>query len=102
MKRIALATAFLACLSAQASAQQYYVSEIITLATYFCPVGTLPADGRTLPISQNTPLFSLIGTNYGGNGTTTFQLPNVKPVLTASRYPLIACIATTGIFPARN
>ncbi len=43
----------------------------------FAPRDTALAVGQLLPISQNTAVFSLIGTTYGGNGTTTFQLPNL-------------------------
>ena len=41
------------------------------------PGGWLPADGRLLPINQFLPLFAVIGTTYGGNGTTDFALPNL-------------------------
>ncbi len=43
----------------------------------FAPNGTLLANGQLLPISQNTALFSILGTTYGGNGTTNFALPNL-------------------------
>jgi microcystin-dependent protein len=42
------------------------------------PNGFLPADGRLMSIAQNTALFSLIGTTYGGNGVTTFALPDLR------------------------
>ncbi|UNU45030.1 phage tail protein [Sphingopyxis sp. YF1] len=42
----------------------------------FCPRGWMAAQGQILSIAQNTALFSLLGTNYGGNGQTTFALPN--------------------------
>ena len=41
-------------------------------------VGGLPCDGQTLQIAQNTTLFSLIGTNFGGDGQTTFKLPDLR------------------------
>jgi microcystin-dependent protein len=44
----------------------------------FTPSGWLPCNGQTLAISQYTALFALLGTTYGGNGTTTFQLPNLQ------------------------
>ena len=44
----------------------------------FPPAGWAFCDGQLLPISQNTALFSLLGTTYGGNGTTTFALPNLQ------------------------
>lgn len=55
---------------------QPYIGEIQLFCFNFNPRGWAFANGATLPISQNTALFSLIGTIYGGNGTTTFQLPN--------------------------
>lgn len=43
----------------------------------FAPTGWALCDGQLLPISQNTALFALLGTNFGGNGTSTFALPNL-------------------------
>jgi microcystin-dependent protein len=44
----------------------------------FAPVGWAFCQGQILPIAQNTALFSLLGTYYGGNGTSTFALPNLQ------------------------
>src|ERR1700679_2684634 len=44
----------------------------------FAPVGWAMCNGQLLPISQNTALFSLIGTFYGGDGRSTFALPNLQ------------------------
>ena len=55
---------------------QPYIGEIQLFGFNFNPRGWAFANGATLPISQNTALFSLVGTIYGGNGQTTFQLPN--------------------------
>ena len=55
---------------------QPFIGEIQIFGFNFNPRGWAFANGATLPISQNTALFSLIGTIYGGNGQTTFQLPN--------------------------
>lgn len=55
-----------------------YIGEIITVGFNFCPRGTLEADGRLLAIAQNTALFSLYGTIYGGDGRTTFALPDLR------------------------
>ena len=59
--------------------------------------GGVPAAGQVLSISQNTALFSLIGTMYGGNGQTTFQLPDLRP---AAPNGLTYTICTEGIFPS--
>ncbi|HYE59285.1 MAG TPA: tail fiber protein [Rhodothermales bacterium] len=55
-----------------------FLSEIKIFAFYFPPRGWAFCNGQLLPISQNTALFSLLGTTYGGNGTTTFALPNLQ------------------------
>jgi len=63
-----------------------------------------PADGRLLLISQNTALFSLIGPLYGGDGATTFALPDLRAVTpkSANGQALIYSICTQGIFPTRH
>ena len=53
-----------------------FIGEIQIFGFNYAPEGWAQCNGATLLINQNTALFSLIGTTYGGNGTTTFQLPN--------------------------
>lgn len=55
-----------------------FLGEIQLLAFDFPPAGWMVCNGATLPINQYTALFSLIGITYGGNGTSTFQLPNLS------------------------
>lgn len=55
-----------------------YLGQIIIFPFDFEPTGWALCDGRLLPISQNTALFSLIGTKFGGDGRTTFALPDYK------------------------
>jgi microcystin-dependent protein len=54
-----------------------FVAEIRIFAGDFAPTGWATCDGQLLPISQNTALFSLLGTFYGGDGKSTFALPNM-------------------------
>lgn len=54
-----------------------FVGEIQAFAFGFVPKGWALCDGSLLPIQRNIPLFSLIGTFYGGNGTTNFAVPNL-------------------------
>jgi len=61
-----------------ACATDPYLGQICVFAFNFCPRGWAAADGATLSISQNTALFSLLGTTYGGNGQTTFALPDLR------------------------
>lgn len=55
-----------------------YVGEIRTFAFGQIPRGWAPCNGQLLAISTNAALFSILGTNYGGNGTTNFALPNLQ------------------------
>ena len=55
-----------------------FVAEIRMFACNFAPTGWAMCNGQLMPIAQNTALFSLIGTFYGGNGTSTFALPNLQ------------------------
>jgi microcystin-dependent protein len=55
-----------------------FVGEIRMFGFNFPPQGWAMCNGQLLPISQNQALFSLIGTFYGGNGTTNFALPNLQ------------------------
>ena len=54
-----------------------YLGEICLMATDFCPRYTVEAAGQILPIQTNQALFSLYGTTYGGDGVTTFALPDL-------------------------
>jgi microcystin-dependent protein len=55
-----------------------FVGEILFFPFNFAPIGFAFCRGQLLPIAQNTALFSLLGTTYGGNGTTNFALPNLQ------------------------
>lgn len=55
-----------------------FVAEIRIFAGNFTPTGWALCNGQLMPISQNTALFSLLGTNYGGDGKSTFGLPNLQ------------------------
>lgn len=62
---------------------QPYVGEIRIFAGNFPPIGWMFCDGQLLPISENETLFNLIGTTYGGDGQSTFALPDLR-----SRIPI--------------
>jgi microcystin-dependent protein len=55
-----------------------FLAEVRILPYNFAPKGWATCDGQLLPISQNTALFSLLGTYYGGDGKSTFALPNLE------------------------
>jgi len=71
----------------------------ITLFPYnFAPQGWMSCAGQLLPINQNQALFSLLGTNFGGDGRTTFALPNLPATDKGLQY----CIAINGVYPTRD
>src|SRR5579862_7454350 len=55
-----------------------FLGEIRMFGFNFAPVGWAMCNGQLLSIAQNTALFALLGTTYGGNGTTTFALPDLQ------------------------
>lgn len=55
-----------------------YIGQVIAVGFSFAPVGWALCDGTLLPISQNTALYSLIGTTYGGDGMNNFALPDLR------------------------
>jgi len=57
-----------------------FIGEIRIVGFNFAPTGWALCNGQLLSISQNTALFSLLGTFYGGNGTSTFALPNLQGI----------------------
>ena len=81
-RKVALALAVTAsplAFTAPAQAQvDPYIGQMMQVGFNFCPRGWVAASGQLLSISQNTALFSLLGTNFGGNGTTNFQLPDMR------------------------
>ncbi|WP_317173241.1 phage tail protein [Hymenobacter duratus] len=71
--------------TASVQGEYVYIGEIIMFAGNFPPRGYAFCDGQILAIAQNTALFSLLGTTYGGNGQTTFALPDLR-----GRFPMHA------------
>lgn len=64
--------------TALAGGNQPFVGEIMWVPYNFAPTGWALCNGQILSIAQNTALFSLLGTTYGGNGQTTFALPDAR------------------------
>jgi microcystin-dependent protein len=72
---------------------QPFIGQIQPMAFNFPPKGWAQCDGQTLNIAQNAALFSLLGTTFGGNGTSTFMLPDLR-----SRVPMNAGKAPFGTY----
>lgn len=83
MKRLLAIGALVGALSvtatnmAAAQTEPYLGQVAIFTYNWGCPQNWLPADGRSMSVSSNQALFSLLGTTFGGNGSTTFNLPNL-------------------------
>ena len=101
-----------------------FIGQIIMTAFNYAPQGYMPCDGRLLRIQEYEALFVLLGTRYGGDGRTTFALPDLKgriPVQSESETiinqivtnghgedisvkttEVFYCICVFGIFPSRD
>ncbi len=101
---LALGAVLLSVTGASADTEPH-LGEIMVFGFNFCPTGWTPANGDLQAISSNIALFSLLGVNYGGNGTQTFGLPKgsviAAPTGSSPATPMSVCIATGGIFPSR-
>jgi microcystin-dependent protein len=76
---------------------QPYVGEIRMFAGNFAPVGWMFCDGQLLPISENEVLFQLIGTTYGGDGESTFALPDLRGRLPLHQGSSFSLAETAGV-----
>lgn len=77
-----------------------FLGQIQLFPYTFAPKDWSLCDGKLLSIAQNQALFSLLGTNFGGNGQTNFALPNLlgaESIPNTNYY-----IALVGVFPSRN
>jgi microcystin-dependent protein len=79
--KLRIAVALACALSAPGVAQagiEPFLGELMLTGYNFCPTGFARAEGQLLPIAQNQALFALLGTQFGGNGATTFALPDLR------------------------
>src|SRR5437667_11957465 len=77
-----------------------FMSEIRIMSFNFAPKGWAMCNGQLLPINQNQALFSLLGTTYGGNGQTTFALPDLRgrvPIHMGSGHTLGEAAGTASV-----
>lgn len=78
---------------------EYYIGFISLLPYNFIPYGWMLCDGSVLQVSQYQALYALIGNTYGGNGSTTFALPNMQGLEPVPNMKY--CIVPEGLFPVR-
>jgi microcystin-dependent protein len=78
-----------------------FIGSLLLVAYNWAPQNWALCNGQLLPINQNQALFSLLGTTYGGDGTTNFALPNLTGPTDVSGASLTWIIAVNGIYPSR-
>jgi microcystin-dependent protein len=74
------------------------VIKLFSAGTYYTPQGWMPCEGQLIKISDNNALFALLGTQFGGDGTTTFALPNLRTAAPAPHLRYLICVQ--GLFPS--
>jgi microcystin-dependent protein len=80
---------------------EFFIGQIAQFPYTFAPAGWAPCDGSLRPIAQHQALFSLLGTQFGGDGQSTFALPKLAPVQAANGEEVGYFIALDGIYPSR-
>lgn len=78
----------------------FYIGEIELFPFGFAPMGWMLCNGAIMQIVQNQALYSLIGNKFGGNGTSTFGIPNMMNDTPAVGMNYYICIM--GIYPSRQ
>ena len=79
-----------------------FLGSLLLVPYNFAPAGWALCNGQVLQINQWQAVFALLGTNFGGNGTTEFALPNMPPVTDANGNQLTWIICLQGVFPSRD
>jgi microcystin-dependent protein len=78
-----------------------FLGEIRMFGGDFAPRGWAHCHGQRLPIADHAPLYSLIGTTYGGDGVETFALPDLRQDSAPAPLPVTFIIALAGVYPSR-
>jgi len=81
---------------------QPVIGMLFLVAFNFVPVGYAACNGQQMSVDENAPLFAVLAHLYGGDGKTTFNLPNLPPVKDANGNSLTWIIATQGFMPVHQ
>lgn len=103
LRKLALAASLLLSMlvSGTAVSADYFIAEMFLWTGDYCPAGYMYCEGQELKINEHQELYALIGTRFGGDGNTTFKLPdmrNAEKDLKGARF----IIAIKGMFPSRS
>ena len=86
---------------------EMYLGQLFQIVCDWAPEGSMWCEGQELQVQQNPALFSLVGTKFGGNGQTTFKLPDLRPMGFDGKpdpnwkWGLRTAIVVSGIYPSR-
>jgi microcystin-dependent protein len=82
----------------------FILAQVILFSGTFVPRGWMACNGKLLPIAQNAALYSLLGTQFGGDGKTTFALPTLPSPAGAAGDPASPSylICVEGLYPSRD
>lgn len=78
----------------------YFLGQISLFPYNFVPSGWMACQGQILNVAQYSALFSLLGAQFGGNGSTTFGIPDLRNA--SPQTGMQFCICITGIYPTRD
>jgi microcystin-dependent protein len=78
----------------------YFLGQILLFPFNFVPMGFMQCTGTVINIQQSTALFSLISNKFGGNGTTTFAIPDLRNTSPVAGMEYYICVS--GIYPTRD
>lgn len=78
-----------------------FLGQIQLFPYIFAPVNWLPCNGQILPVAQYRPLYSLLGTKFGGDGINTFALPDLRGAA-LGQYNQYYINVINGIYPSRS
>ncbi len=101
-KHLALAVTTAATLGSTVPASagsEDFIGEVMMFGGTFCPRGYVKANGDLYPIAENSALFSLYGTIHGGDGRTTFGVPDLMKFAPEG---ILYCVNVVGIYPSRS
>lgn len=79
-----------------------FLGDIVLFSFDFAPSYWMTCEGQTLQIAQYQSLYTLLGTTFGGNGSTTFCLPDLRSAIPIQGIGMHYCIAIQGIYPSRS
>lgn len=100
--KTALLVSLMALSANSFASMECHLGEVSYMAFNYETDNYTEANGKYMSVNSEQALFALLGTKFGGDGYTTFQLPKIDPIKTANGAEIKAYICTNGIWPSRK